>query len=148
MRHHKYDKKLGRPFEHRSAMLKNLMTSLLKYERIVTTLPKAKFLRRKVERIITWARKGGLAHVRLIERFIKDKDVLKKLMDVIGPRFKDRNGGYTRILRLKNRIGDDALMVIIELVVREKRKKKVKKGKKEEEKAKEKEKPAEKAVKK
>ncbi|MFH1825523.1 MAG: 50S ribosomal protein L17 [Candidatus Firestonebacteria bacterium] len=132
MRHKVFDRKLGRTFEHRNAMLKNLATSLFKNERIVTTLPKAKLLRRRAERLITWAKRGNLSGIRLIERFIKDKDILKKLINNIAPRFKERNGGYTRVLRLKDRKGDAALLAIIELVVREKRVKKEKKGKKEE----------------
>lgn len=131
MRHRIFDRKLGRTFEHKNAMLKNLATSLFKHERIVTTLPKAKLLRRRVERLITWAKRGNLSGIRLIERFIKDKDILKKLINNISPRFKERNGGYTRILRLKNRKGDSALLAIMELVVREKKVKKEKKGKKE-----------------
>jgi large subunit ribosomal protein L17 len=134
MRHRKNDKKLGRTFEHKSLMLRNMAVSLFKHERIITTLPKAKELRRKAERLITFAKRGNLSGIRLIEKSIKDKDILSKLVNAIAPRFKDRNGGYTRILKLKKRKGDNALTAIIELTVREKKVKKEDKNKKEDKK--------------
>ncbi len=137
MRHRVGGNRLSRVYEPRKALLRNLATSLFKAERIETTLPKAKELRKNAEKLITLAKKGGLANIRLINESIKEKSVLFKLLNVIAPRFKDRNGGYTRILKLKNRKGDDALICMIELVVRQKREKKVKKGEKHEEKAKE-----------
>ncbi|MCX5776603.1 MAG: 50S ribosomal protein L17 [Candidatus Firestonebacteria bacterium] len=138
MRHRVGGNRLSRVYESRKALLNNLATSLFKSERIVTTLAKAKVLRSTAEKLITLAKKGGLASIRQIEQSIKEKSVLFKLLNVIAPRFKDRNGGYTRILKYKNRKGDDALVVIIELVVRQKKEKKLKKGEKPEEKNKEK----------
>lgn len=111
-----------------------MAVSLFKHERIITTLPKAKELRRKAERLITFAKRGNLSGIRLIEKSIKDKDILSKLVNAIAPRFKDRNGGYTRILKLKKRKGDNALTAIIELTVREKKVKKEDKNKKEDKK--------------
>ncbi len=137
MRHRVGGNRLSRVYEPRMALLRNLATSLFKAERIETTLAKAKELRKVAERLITLAKKGGLANIRLIDQQIKEKSVLFKLLNVIAPRFKDRNGGYTRILKLKNRKGDDALICMIELVVRQKREKKIKKGEKVEEKDKE-----------
>ncbi len=135
MRHRVADKKLGISFEHRKSMLRNLALSLLKHERIVTTITKAKLVRRNAERMITWAKRGGLANIRLIESAIGDKDIISKLVKVLAPRYKDRQGGYTRILKLKNRKGDNALIAIIELVDRVKKPKKEKKGAKPGEKA-------------
>ena len=137
MRHRVNGNWLIRVYEVRQALIKNLETSLFKSERIVTTLAKAKVLRGKAEKLITLAKKGGLSNIRRIEQSIKEKSVLFKLLNVIAPRFKDRNGGYTRIIKYKNRKGDDALVVMIELVVRQKKEKKIKKGEKPEEKGKE-----------
>ncbi|OGF52188.1 MAG: 50S ribosomal protein L17, partial [Candidatus Firestonebacteria bacterium GWA2_43_8] len=97
MRHRVNGNRLSRVYEVRQALIKNLETSLFKSERIVTTLAKAKVLRGKAEKLITLAKKGGLANIRQIEQSIKEKSVLFKLLNVIAPRFKDRNGGYTRI---------------------------------------------------
>jgi len=97
-------------------MLSNLATSLLRYERITTTLHKAKEVRRIVERLISKAKKDTLASRREAGKVIKDKEVLKKLFSQIGPKFKERSGGYTRILRLGQRKGDNAFLALIELV--------------------------------
>lgn len=137
MRHRVGGNRLSRVYEPRKALLRNLATSLFKSERIETTLAKAKELRKISEKLITLAKKGGLANIRQIDQSIKEKSVLFKLLNVIAPRFKDRNGGYTRILKIKNRKGDDALICMIELVVRQKKEKKVKKGENVEEKGKE-----------
>lgn len=109
-------RKLGRTSSHRKAMLSNLATSLLRYERITTTLHKAKEVRRIVERLISKAKKDTLASRREVGRLIRDKEVLKKLFSQIGPKFKERSGGYTRILRLGQRKGDNASLALIELV--------------------------------
>jgi large subunit ribosomal protein L17 len=97
-------------------LYRNLLLSFLTHERIETTEPKAKELRRFAEKVITRAKKGGLAQVRMVERVLRDKDILYKLFHEIGPRFADRPGGYTRIMKLGRRQGDNAPMAIIELV--------------------------------
>ena len=101
--------------------------SIFKHERIITTLVKAKLVRRNVEKLITLAKKGGLANIRQIEAQVRDKDIVGKIVNYIAPRYKDRQGGYTRIMKLKNRKGDNALVAIIELVDRVVKEKKVKK---------------------
>ncbi len=125
-------RKLGRTSSHRKAMLSNLATSLLRYERITATLPRAKEVRGVVERLISKAKKDTLASRREAGKVIKDKEILKKLFSQIGPKFKERSGGYTRILRLGQRRGDNASLALIELVekvapVVEKKKEKVEK---------------------
>lgn len=127
-------RKLGRTSSHRKAMLFNMANSLLRYERITTTLPKAKEVRRVVEKLISKAKKDTLASRREAGKVIRDKEVLKKLFSQIGPKFKGRSGGYTRILRLGQREGDNASLALIELVekvapVVEKKKEKVEKPK-------------------
>jgi large subunit ribosomal protein L17 len=97
-------------------MLSNLAVSILDKERVETTLPKAKEVRGVVERLITYAKKGDLAARRLAARRVNDTTVLRKLFAEIGPAFKDRNGGYTRIVKTRERKGDNALMAIVELV--------------------------------
>ena len=97
-------------------MLSNLAVSILDKERVETTLPKAKEVRGVVERLITYAKKGDLAARRLAARRVNDITVLRKLFAEIGPAFKDRNGGYTRIVKTRERKGDNALMAIVELV--------------------------------
>lgn len=109
-------RKLGRTSSHRKGMLSNMATSLLRYERITTTLPKAKEVRRVVEKLISKAKKDTLASRREAGKVIRDKEVLKKLFSQIGPKFKERSGGYTRILRLGQRKGDNASLTLIELV--------------------------------
>jgi large subunit ribosomal protein L17 len=116
MNHRKHGRKLGRNPEARAALYRTLLHALLKNEKIETTDAKAKELRRFAERVITHAKKGGLARIRLVERVLRDKEVLHKLFADIGPRYVNRPGGYTRILKLGNRRGDNAAMSIIELV--------------------------------
>ena len=125
MRHNVAHRKLGRVTEHRIALLRNQATALLRHERIETTLPKAKELRPFVERLITIAKRGvaggaengkALHARRLVLRDVHDKDVVSKLFDSLAPRFAERPGGYTRILRLGFRLGDSAEVAQIELV--------------------------------
>jgi large subunit ribosomal protein L17 len=118
MRHLKSGRKLGMPKSHRDSMLANLATSILDKERIITTLAKAKEARSVVERLITFGKKGGLNSIRHVGKTITDKTVLHKLFSDIAPSFKDREGGYTRIIKLGERKGDNALLVIIELTGR------------------------------
>lgn len=119
MRHLKSGRKLGRTSAHRLALTRNLVTSLVKYERIETTLPKAKEMRSPAEKLISLAKKGTLHAQRNAFKMIRDKTILKKLFDTIGPRYAERNGGYTRIYKLGNRLGDCAPMAILELVDRD-----------------------------
>ena len=119
MRHGSKTKKLGRTRAHRDALMRNLVRALFTHERIQTTLPKAKEARRHADRMIRFARTNTLAARREVGRFITDKDLLRKLFDVIGPRFAEREGGYTRVYRLGPRGGDAAEMALLELVVRE-----------------------------
>jgi len=116
MRHLKKGKKLNRNKVHREAMLSNMMISLFRNERIKTTMPKAKELRRISENVITKAKENTLSNKRLVMSKIKDRDVIAKLFDDIGPRYKNVNGGYTRIINIGKRLGDGAEMSIIELV--------------------------------
>ena len=117
MKHLVKGRKLGRRSEHKRAMLKNMATSLFKYEKIKTTIAKAKELRSYAEKMITRAKVDSLANKRVIMRDIKDLDIVKKLFTEIGPRYKERPGGYTRIIRLPLlRRGDASQMVLIELV--------------------------------
>lgn len=120
MRHRNSTKKLGRLPGHRKAMLANLATSLLKGERVTTTLPKAKAVRPLAERLITTAKRDTLHARRLAARVVKEAEVLRKLFATLGPRYAQRPGGYTRILRLGFRRGDSAEMAILELVDRPK----------------------------
>jgi large subunit ribosomal protein L17 len=116
MRHLKYGRQLSRNSSHRWALMRNLITALLREEKIQTTDPKAKELRRWVERVITLGKRGDLHARRQAAAVLFDKTVLQKLFDTIGPRFKDRPGGYTRIIKLGIRHGDAAQMSLIELV--------------------------------
>ncbi|MBN2037122.1 MAG: 50S ribosomal protein L17 [Chitinispirillaceae bacterium] len=116
MRHLVKGRKLNRTASHRKAMLSNLAVSILDKERVETTLPKAKEVRRVVERLITYAKRGDLHSRRLAARRIHDKVVLKKLFETVGPSFKDRNGGYLRIIKTRQRKGDNALLALVELV--------------------------------
>jgi len=132
MRHLVAGRKLNRTSSHRKAMFSNMAVSILDNERITTTLAKAKEVRSVVERLITYAKRGNLHSIRLAERRIKNKTILKKLFDDIAPSYKEREGGYTRIIKLNERKGDNAPMAIIELTGRgaqdpvRKKKKKVK----------------------
>jgi large subunit ribosomal protein L17 len=118
MRHGHGLRKLNRTSEHRQAMLRNMMNSLLTHEVIKTTLPKAKELRRVVEPMITLAKEATVANRRLAFNRLRDRDVVVKLFDELGPRFKSRPGGYTRILKMGFRVGDNAPMALVELVDR------------------------------
>lgn len=116
MRHRNQGRKLKRTSAHRTAMFRNMATALFRHEKIETTDPKAKELKNYAEKIITLAKKGDLAARRLAFRDIRDQEILNKLFTDIGPRFKTRNGGYTRITKVRFRRGDNALMSVIELV--------------------------------
>jgi large subunit ribosomal protein L17 len=116
MRHLKSGRQLSRNSSHRWALMRNLITALLREEKIQTTDPKAKELRRWVERVITLGKRGDLHARRQAASIVQDKTVVRKLFDTIGPRFKDRPGGYTRIIKLGMRRGDAAQMALIELV--------------------------------
>ena len=109
-------RKLGRPTDQRLAMIRNLVTSLLKEGRMETTVTRAKETRRLAEKMITLAKRGDLHARRQVMAFVYDETVVKNLFDEIAPKYKERNGGYTRILKLGPRRGDAAEMVIIELV--------------------------------
>lgn len=109
-------RKLGRTSSQRKALLRHLTTALLRHGRIETTEQKAKELRSIVEKMISLAKKGDLASRRAVLSYVMDEDVVKDLFDNIGPKYKDRNGGYTRIIKLGPRRGDAAMMVLIELV--------------------------------
>jgi large subunit ribosomal protein L17 len=116
MRHLKSGRQLSRNSSHRWALMRNLITALLREEKIKTTDPKAKELRRWVDRVITLGKRGDLHARRQAAAIIFDKTVVQKLFDTIGPRFKDRPGGFTRIIKLGIRHGDAAQMALIELV--------------------------------
>jgi len=116
MRHHLSGRQLSRNAPHRQAMLRNMSVSLLRHETIRTTLPKAKELRRVVEPLITLAKKDGDANRRLAFSRLRDTEVVEKLFTDLGPRFKARPGGYTRILRMLPRPGDSAPMALMQLV--------------------------------
>ena len=116
MRHRKSGRKLGRNSSHRKAMFRNMATSLVRHETIRTTVPKAKELRRVVEPLITLAKVDGVANRRLAFDRLRDKEAVGKLFSDIGPRFKDRPGGYLRILKTGPRAGDAAPMAIVQMV--------------------------------
>ncbi len=116
MRHRKAGRKLGRTTSHRKAMLRNMVTSLLEHERIVTTVPKAKETRRMAEKMITLGKRGDLHARRQALSYIKSKSIVAKLFDELSGQYADRQGGYTRIIRTGNRQGDAAPMAIVELV--------------------------------
>ena len=119
MRHGKAHRKLGRTSAHRTAMFANMAASLIKHEQIVTTLPKAKELRPIVEKLVTLGKKGGLSNRRLAAAQLKEDDVVVKLFDTLAERYKDRKGGYTRVLKAGFRHGDNAPLAVIELVDRD-----------------------------
>jgi len=116
MRHRKTGRKLGRTTAHRDALFRNLVTSLFLYEKIITTVAKAKELRKLAEEMITLAKREDLHARRQAAEVIKDEAVLRKLFDDIGARYKDKSGGYTRITKLDYRMGDGAPLAAIELV--------------------------------
>jgi large subunit ribosomal protein L17 len=115
MRHHKSGRKLNRTSSHRQAMFRNMAVSLLRHEQLVTTLPKAKELRRVAEPLITLAKNASLANRRLAYSRLRDRDMVGKLFDDLGVRFKDRPGGYLRILKTGYRRGDAAPMALVQL---------------------------------
>jgi large subunit ribosomal protein L17 len=119
MRHGKVHRKLGRKPEHRKAMFANMAAALIKHEQIVTTLPKAKELRPVVEKLITLGKRGDLHARRQAVSQIRDAAMVKKLFEVLGPRYKERNGGYTRVLKAGFRHGDSAPVAVIEFVDRD-----------------------------
>ena len=119
MRHGNRGRKLNRTASHRKAMFANMAAALIKHEQIVTTLPKAKDLRPIVEKLITLGKRGDLHARRQAISQIRDTDQVAKLFDVLGARYKDRNGGYTRVLKAGFRHGDSAPMAVIELVDRD-----------------------------
>ncbi len=118
MRHRNGLRKLNRTSEHRKAMLRNMCVSLLQHEAIKTTVPKAKELRRVVEPLITLAKVSTLANRRLAFDRLRDRDIVSKLFNELGPRYNARPGGYTRILKMGFRVGDNAPMAYVELVDR------------------------------
>jgi len=119
MRHAKSGRKLNRTASHRKALFANMATSLIKHEQIVTTLPKAKELRRVTDKLITLGKRGDLQARRMAAAQLRDEAMAKKLVEVLGPRYKDRPGGYTRVLKAGFRYGDAAPMAVIELVDRD-----------------------------
>jgi len=119
MKHNITHRKLNRTSSHRKALMMNLSNSLIKHEQITTTLSKAKELRPFVEKIITLGKKGDLESKRKTFSILQDKKTAKKIFDVISPRYKERAGGYTRIIKIGNRFGDNAPTAIIELVDRD-----------------------------
>jgi large subunit ribosomal protein L17 len=118
MRHGHGLRKLNRTSEHRQAMLRNMCVSLLQHEAIKTTVPKAKELRRVVEPLITLAKVSSVANRRLAFNRLRDRDIVTKLFNELGPRYQARPGGYTRILKMGFRVGDNAPMAFVELVDR------------------------------
>lgn len=119
MRHNKSGRRLGRNSSHRAAMMRNMVTSLLEHEKITTTTTRAKELRIIAEKMITLGKRGDLHARRQALQVIRDRKVVGKLFEMVAPRYKDRPGGYTRILKLGNRQGDNAPMCQIELVEEE-----------------------------
>jgi large subunit ribosomal protein L17 len=119
MRHNKSGRKLGRNSGHRNAMMRNMVTSLIEHGRITTTDSRAKELRKLVERMITLGKRGDLHARRQASQVIRTRQVVAKLFDQVGPRFKDRPGGYTRIIKVGSRLGDNAPQSIIALVEEE-----------------------------
>ena len=116
MRHRKSGRKLGRTSSHREAMLRNMVTSLLKYEKITTTDAKAKELRKVAEKMITLGKRGDLHARRQALSFVRDREVVGKLFDELSARYRDWTGGYTRIVKMGNRAGDNAPVSIIEFI--------------------------------
>jgi large subunit ribosomal protein L17 len=119
MYHGHAKRRFGRTHEHRKAMFANMCQALIKHEQIVTTLPKAKDLRPIVEKLVTLGKRGDLHARRQVIAQIKDAVLARKLFDVLGPRYKDRHGGYTRVLKAGFRYGDNAAMAVIEFVDRD-----------------------------
>ncbi len=131
MRHGMANKKLNRTSEHRKALLKNMLNSLIKYEQIKTTLPKAKFLKPQAEKIITLGKKETLQTTKILVSKLQDVKAANKVKKTLSKRYEKRNGGYTRIIKAGYRYGDNAPMAIIEFVDRDIEAKKIDKKKKE-----------------
>jgi large subunit ribosomal protein L17 len=119
MRHKNLGRRFNRDSGHRQAMLSNLAASLIRHEQIVTTLPKAKDLKRIIDKYITLAKRGDLNSRRLAASRLRDEDMAKKLFDILGPRYKDRSGGYSRVMKAGFRYGDSAPRAVIELIDRD-----------------------------
>jgi large subunit ribosomal protein L17 len=119
MRHGKLGRRFGRQAGHRQAMFSSMAAALIKHEQIITTLPKAKDLKRVIDKYITLAKKGDLNSRRLAASRLRDEDMAKKLFEVLAPRYKTRNGGYSRVLKAGFRYGDSAPRAVIELVDRD-----------------------------
>ena len=130
MRHGMANKKLNRTSEHRKSLLKNMLNSLIKYEQIKTTLPKAKFLKPEADKIITLGKKDNLHTSKLLVSKLQDSGLAKKVKKTLSKRYEKRNGGYTRIVKAGFRYGDNAPMAIIEFVDRDIEAKKLDKKKK------------------
>ena len=119
MRHRKQGRKLNKTASHRKAMFANMAASLIEHEQIVTTLPKAKEMRRVFDKLITLGKRGDLHARRQAISRIRDVEQVKKLFDTLGPRYLERNGGYTRVMKAGYRYGDNAPMAVLELVDRD-----------------------------
>ena len=138
MRHNLGHRKLNRTSEHRKALFKNMLNSLIKYEQITTTLPKAKELKPLIDKVITIGKKNNLSNKKRLFSKLQDRNSVVKVFDVFSSRYEKRNGGYSRVLKAGFRYGDDAPMAVIELVDRDTEAKKVDKPKKVETKEKDK----------
>ena len=130
MRHNLGYRKLNRTPEHRKALFKNMLNSLIKYEQITTTLPKAKELKPLIDKVITIGKKNNLSNKKRLFSKLQDKNSVVKVFDVLSARYQKRNGGYSRVLKAGYRYGDDAPMAVIELVDRDVEAKKIDKPKK------------------
>ena len=130
MRHGMANKKLNRTSEHRKALLMNMLNSLIKYEQIVTTLPKAKELKPKIDKVITLGKKSDLSKKKHLFSKLQDKNSVKKVFETFSKRYANRKGGYSRVLKAGFRTGDDAPMAVIELIDRDVNARKVDKPKK------------------
>jgi large subunit ribosomal protein L17 len=130
MRHRVKGKRLSRNKDHRKALFKNLITSLILHEEIKTTETKAKSVKGLVDRLMNWAKTGTLHSRRLLASFLPSQEAVAKMMDILGPRFRDRTSGFTRIIRLGRRKGDQTLMVKMELVERQEKESKKEREKK------------------
>ena len=119
MRHGAAHRKLGRTASHRTAMFANMAASLIKHEQITTTLPKAKELRPFVEKLVTLAKRGDLHARRIAVARVRDQDQVRKLFETLGPRYREREGGYIRVLKAGFRYGDNAPLAVIEFVDRD-----------------------------
>ena len=130
MRHRFAYRKLNKTSEHRKALFKNMLNSLIKYEQIITTLPKAKELKPKIDKVITIGKKSDLNNKKNLFSKLQDKNSVKKVFETFSKRYANRKGGYSRVLKAGFRTGDDAPMAVIELVDRDERAKKIDKPKK------------------